>query len=94
MSQHHRDQRWTSFNTKRRAQLERQTSRTCIECGGAIAPGQRWEVGHIVPASLGGRPTIANTGPVHVLCNRRAGGKLAAAKQGRGIEPARRGWRA
>lgn len=82
MSQHHRAQRWTSFNAQRRAELEAMLPLPCIKCGRTIHrtdPRASWEVGHRQDAALGGRPTRANTGAIHTSCNRRAGGKLGAA---------------
>lgn len=82
MSQHHRRQRWTSFNTGRRRELEAQLPLPCISCGGAITrqtPRAAWQVGHIVDAARGGQPTRENTGAQHTDCNRRAGGRLGAA---------------
>lgn len=82
MSEHHRAQRWTTFNTVRRAELEQQLPLPCIQCGRAITretPRAAWQVGHRVDAARGGQPTRENTGPIHTTCNRRTGGKLGAA---------------
>lgn len=96
MSQHHRAQRWTSYNTGRRRELEQQLPLPCIQCGRAILPTDArssWQVGHRQDAALGGRPTRENTGAIHTDCNRKAGGKLGAAltnrkrAAGNGIRP-------
>lgn len=80
MSQHHRDQKWTSKAPKLRESIAAQLPLPCIDCGRAVTPDQAWQVGHRVPASEGGRPTRENTGPTHTRCNQRAGGRLGAAK--------------
>jgi 5-methylcytosine-specific restriction endonuclease McrA len=82
MSRHHRAQTWTSFAPGRRAELERLLPLPCIQCGRPILPTDlrsSWQVGHRQDAALGGRPTRANTGPIHTRCNRKAGGRLGAA---------------
>jgi hypothetical protein len=78
MSQHHRNQKWTSFNSKRRAELTASLPLPCVNCGQPVMRGQQWQVGHILDAALGGQATRANTGPSHTPCNKRAGGKLGA----------------
>lgn len=80
MSQHHRAQKWTTHAPKLRAQIKPQLPLPCIDCGNPVFPEDDWQVGHRTPASVGGRPTTANTGPTHTRCNRKAGGKLGAAK--------------
>ena len=44
----------------------------CGICGTPLLPGQRWELDHVLPISLGGRD--GPTHPAHYLCNRRKGG--------------------
>lgn len=93
MSVHHIRQGWTTFSRERRIELAAQLPLPCIagaECleGGIVypdpapAPGfrprTRWHVGHIIDAAKGGRPTRANTGPIHARCNLRAGGTAGA----------------
>lgn len=80
MSQHHRDQKWTTHAPKLREKIAAQLPLPCIDCGRAVTADQSWQVGHRTPASMGGRPTVENTGPTHTSCNRKAGGKLGAAK--------------
>jgi hypothetical protein len=41
--------------------------------------GEPFHVGHIRAASLGGKPTMQNTAPIHARCNLSDGGKLGAA---------------
>lgn len=79
MSRHHRAQRWEVHSPKLRKRIEPQLPLPCIECGRAVLPGTRWEVGHRQDAARGGLPTVENTGPVHYRCNRISGGKAGAA---------------
>lgn len=52
----------------------------CVDCGRPIQPDQRWDVGHIVPASKGGSNGLDNLGASHrYACNRAAGGRMGAA---------------
>ena len=78
MSAHHRAQKWTTHAPKLRAKIKGLLPHPCIECGNPVMPTDDWQVGHRRAAALGGRPTVANTGPVHTSCNRRSGGKLGA----------------
>jgi hypothetical protein len=86
VSRHHRAQRWTTFTTWRRPEIERTLPQPCIRCGkavhrdpvGWVGPTQ-WHVGHREDAADGGMPTRANTGPEHARCNLRAGGRRGAA---------------
>jgi 5-methylcytosine-specific restriction endonuclease McrA len=50
----------------------------CVNCGGAVLPGEKWEVGHIIPASQGGQTILSNTGPAHYRCQRLEGGRLGS----------------
>lgn len=71
--------------TWRRPELAAQLPLPCIRCGRPVLPDPpglartRWHVGHIQDAARGGRPTRANTGPIHARCNLESGGKLGAA---------------
>jgi 5-methylcytosine-specific restriction endonuclease McrA len=57
----------------------------CIQCHRPVLPDHPWQVGHILDAAL--HPDLAldpsNLGPVHRVCNARAGGKLGTAIQGK-----------
>jgi hypothetical protein len=55
----------------------------CGRCGGAIRPGQAWDVGHVQAYALGGGLGFR---PEHRSCNRRHGAQLAAALRKRRIE--------
>lgn len=104
MSEHHRRQKWSTFTRQRRAELLPLLPLPCIRCGKPVHPDPprpagvtywptRWHVGHIQDAAKGGRPTRANTGPIHTSCNLRDGGKAGAAvtnarrAAGQGIRP-------
>lgn len=85
MSQHHRAQKWTTHSPKLRKLIEPQLPLPCVNCGQPVMPEHKWQVGHRQDAARGGRPTLANVGPVHVKsalwprnCNQIAGGKLGA----------------
>jgi hypothetical protein len=78
MSRHHRAQKWTTHSPKLRKLIDAQLPLPCIACHRAVNPGDTYHVGHRQDAALGGRPTSANTGPVHPGCNLRSGGKLGA----------------
>lgn len=87
MSQHHRAQKWTSKSPGLRALITPTLPRRCLNCPHLVTPDQTFQVGHIVAASKGGQPTIANAGPVHTYCpacghrcNQVDGGRLGAAK--------------
>ena len=95
MSQHHRATRHTTKAPRIRAQLTAQLPLPCVDCRRPVFPGDAWQVGHILAASQGGQTTIANCGPSHTSCNRRAGGKLGAAvtnAKRRSTEPDIRTW--
>lgn len=79
MSQHHRRTKHTSKAPGIRKQLEARLPLPCVDCGRPVLPDESWQVGHIIPASKGGKTTISNCGPSHTICNRKAGGKLGAA---------------
>lgn len=42
----------------------------CHICGGAIEPGQRWEVEHVIPLAMGGDDEPGNMRPAHSKCHR------------------------
>ena len=97
MSIHHERQKWSSKTPHLRAQLTSLMQASggalpCVDCGQPVRLGvHKWQVGHKVPASKGGKPTLANVGPSHCKtfdqlgrtvwprnCNQVAGGKLGA----------------
>ena len=78
MSQHHRAQKWSTHSPKLRKLITPQLPLPCVECRRPVMPGQKWDVAHIHNAEHGGQPTLANVGPAHQECNRRAGGKRGA----------------
>ncbi len=85
MSQHHRNQQWSTHSPKLRKLIEPQLPLRCVNCPHPVERGEKFQVGHRRDAALGGKPTPANTGPVHAFCrhcgracNQHAGGKLGA----------------
>lgn len=78
MSRHHRAQKWTTHSPKLRAHIAASLPAPCIRCGKPVTTEQTWHAGHRTPAALGGKPTIANTGPIHARCNLTEGGTLGA----------------
>ncbi|WP_077053508.1 hypothetical protein [Leifsonia sp. ALI-44-B] len=85
MSQHHRNQKWTTHSPKLRKKLEPMLPLPCVNCGKPVLREHKWQVGHRIDAARGGEPTLANVGPVHRKselwprnCNQIAGGKLGA----------------
>lgn len=82
MSQWHIRTKHTTASTAIRKSLEARLPLPCIEpgpgCPGLVVKGDRWHVAHIVPASQGGRTTLANCGVAHAKCNLRAGGRMGA----------------
>lgn len=79
MSQHHRSSKHTSATHKLRPEIEARLPLPCTECGRPVHRDQKWHVGHLTPASRGGRTTRENTGAAHARCNLKAGGKMGAA---------------
>lgn len=79
MSRHHRAGKHTTLAPKVREKLAARLPLPCVECGNPVLKGQSFHVAHIVPASQGGKTTLANCGPAHPRCNTRSGGKLGAA---------------
>ena len=86
MSRHHIAQKWTTHAPKLRKKLEPRLPLPCLNCPHPVMKTDKWQVGHRRDAALGGKPTVANTGPTHAWCpacrkrcNQVAGGKLGAA---------------
>lgn len=86
MSRHHRAQKWTSKVPGLRAKITPTLPRRCLNCPHLVTPDQKWQVGHVRPASKGGKASAANTGPTHAYCpacghrcNQVDGGRLGAA---------------
>lgn len=78
MSQHHRKQKWSTHSPKLRALILPMLPMPCRRCGRPIQPGDKWHVGHIVPAELGGQPVLSNVAPEHAGCSHSSGGKRGA----------------
>lgn len=86
MSRHHRAQKWTTHMPKLRKMLEPKLPLRCLNCPHPVTRDQRWQVGHILDAALGGKAKASNVGATHAWCptclkrcNQVAGGKLGAA---------------
>lgn len=77
--EYHRNAR--TVRTLTNAKLNRGEPVRCIQCGGAIQPGQRFDVCHIIDASRGGTDSLNNLGPGHTRENRSDGGRLGAARR-------------
>ena len=94
MTAHHRSPEWQRTVRANRSKIAATLPARCIDCGGAIRPGDRWQVGHRIPvvvAKAQGWTTaqindLSNLGPTHAkapgqrACNQIAGGKLGAKK--------------
>ena len=50
---------------------------TCHICNGAIQPGDKWDVDHVIALELGGADEPANWRPAHMKCHRGPQGKTA-----------------
>lgn len=67
------------------AQADRAPATPAVcQCRRPVMPGQKFDVAHIQSAEHGGAPTLANVGPAHPHCNRKAGGKRGAPDPTRG----------
>lgn len=66
--------------------LIRKTAERCAICGGLLDKSLRYPhpysmtIDHIIPISRGGRSTMDNLQPAHLICNSRKGSRLEAAK--------------
>jgi hypothetical protein len=92
VSEHHRTPEWSRVTRTIKPQIAASLPRACIDCGRPIFPGDKWQVGHIVPVAIAkvqGWTTAqinapSNLGPTHTkapgqrACNQIAGGKLGA----------------
>ena len=76
VSRHHRGQ--TTARRKARAHWAARLPYPCRRCGRPILPGSAWDVGHLLPAEVGGTYTLTNTAPEHTACNRGDGGRRGA----------------
>lgn len=61
----------------------------CRKCGGAVTPGQLWDVDHIVPRDVAPHLTDdpTNWAVAHRYCNRRAGAVYGNRKRGHQPRP-------
>ena len=50
----------------------------CAICTRKIAPGEDYDLDHVLPLALGGADEASNLVPVHVDCHRGKGGKTAS----------------
>lgn len=92
MSEHHRTPQWQTITRVHRPRIKATLPAACIDCGRAVMPTDRWQVGHIVSVVEGKamgwtRQQLdhpSNLGPSHAkapgqkACNQIAGGKLGA----------------
>lgn len=88
MSQHHKAAKWSTHSPKLRKLIKAQLPLPCVDCGNAVLPEHRWDVGHRPGSEQrdGAAPTFENVGPSHrrnehwpINCNQKAGGKAGAA---------------
>jgi len=86
VSEHHRRAKASTHHPRLREQIAPSLPAPCVDCPHLVTPDQRWQVGHIIPLSRGGKTTRSNTGPSHSWCptcrkrcNQVAGGRLGAA---------------
>lgn len=80
MSEWHRKSKHTTHVVEVRKAIASRLPLPCVEgCGQPVLKTQSWHVAHRVPASQGGRTTLANCGPAHAKCNLKSGGRMGAA---------------
>jgi 5-methylcytosine-specific restriction endonuclease McrA len=83
MSRHHEAVGWSGHTVRKaRANIKAQLPLPCTECGSAVYDTDLWDVGHVIPLSLGGNP--AHVGAAHRSCNRSNGGKMGNKIAGKG----------
>ena len=58
-----------SLTTEEREEVLMKTAARCHVCGGAIS-GKKWQADHVLAHSSGGKHSVDNYLPAHVLCNR------------------------
>lgn len=72
-------------SAKDRARILKANNEICHLCGGAIHPGEAWEIEHVIALELSGDDTDANKRPAHVKCHKAKtaddAGKIAKAKR-------------
>lgn len=80
MSGKHRDPQYRANSKIVRSQVQRAhrlgEEVMCWRCGRDIAPGGRFDVGHLDRTAP---PTLENLMPEHIRCNRSDGGRVGAA---------------
>lgn len=82
MSAHHNTPEWYRFTRRARPMIKAMLPLPCVDCGRPVTLEHTWQVGHIVPAAMGGTDTMDNVGPSHGGkrgCNQRAGARLGHA---------------
>lgn len=104
MTAHHRSPEWQRTVRANRSKIAATLPARCIDCCGAIRPGDRWQVGHRIPvvvAKAQGWTTaqindLSNLGPTHAkapgqrACNQIAGGEARCQEDsGQGCSQAR-----
>lgn len=81
MTAFHRSAEWARLTRRLRpvfaAQVAAGTA-VCVDCGGPILPGERWECGHRLARVTHPQLALAehNIGPSHRSCNGRDGARL------------------
>jgi 5-methylcytosine-specific restriction endonuclease McrA len=82
MTAFHRTKEWYALTRKMRPLIKASLPQPCVDCHRLVEDGEVWELGHIHSAAL--HPELAlepwNLGPSHRRCNRKAGGRMGAAK--------------
>ncbi len=58
-----------SLTKEEREEVLMKTAARCHVCGGAIS-GKKWHADHVLAHSSGGKHSVDNYLPAHVLCNR------------------------
>ncbi|MGN6272495.1 MAG: HNH endonuclease [Protaetiibacter sp.] len=95
MSANHKDPEYRRNSAKVRrttnARLKQGEQVTCHRCGRTIHEGMPFDVGHIIPAYLGGGSDLTNLAPEHRGENRSAGGRAGQAIQAK-AKGANLGW--
>lgn len=59
----------SSLSTMRRLAVFEANDGRCHLCGGNIVAGEKWEVEHVRPLSMGGEDGGDNLRPAHVACH-------------------------